>query len=826
MTHDRQITISIGSSRKATAWAATGMAWSELAERLSRPIRGSESHAAYLRMPKAKQDELKDIGGFVGGVLRGGRRKAANVTGRDLVTLDLDAIAAGGTQAVLDAVAALGCASCVYSTRKHDAEHPRLRIVIPLDRAVTAEEYEPVARRIGEWLGIANCDPTTFQPYRLMYWPSASADSEFVYDVNDEPFLKAAGVLATYRDWRNMAEWPQVPGQAAEARKAVEKAEDPTAKEGLVGAFCRVYDIRRAMDELIPGAYAPTDDPDRWTYTGGSTAGGAIIYDDKWLYSHHATDPCSGRLVNSWDLVRLHKFGDRDPEDVSGTPPGRLESTKAMQEFALHDDAVKLQMMEDRSARIDEDFGTAPADGDWRLALKTNAKGTVLGSLDNLRLILDNTPCFGCIGLDTFQQRYLVHGPLPWDAREGGASAPAGCGASEGRDGAVTRDWEDADDIGLAWYMEVHHGITDLRRIKMAVDGYMDRHRTDVLRDYLEGLQWDGVKRVETLLVRHLLADDTPYVRAVTRKTLVAAVARAMKPGCKFDNVLTLIGEQGIAKSMLVGALGGAWYNDNIQTFVGKEAAEQLRGVWIVEIPEVDRFSAKYEAAAVKQFITRQDDIYREAYGRRTAPHPRRCIFVASTNEPNFLTDAVNRRWWIVHCRATPSNPGEDVEHARRDRDQIWAEAVEMWREGEPLTLGRELYAEAASLQAGARLEDPWIGMIAEFLEKPVPEDWDTRTPEERLLWWSDDFALGKVPRLRPRKWVCAAEIWCELFRQERSRLDGRTARRITAAIRQLPGWREIGPRLTVYGMQKCYAAEDPWKATIATDITKTTKHT
>ena len=266
----------------------------------------------------------------------------------------------------------------------------------------------------------------------------------------------------------------------------------------------------------------------------------------------------------------------------------------------------------------------------------------------------------------------------------------------------------------------------------------------------------------------------------------------------------------------------------NAAGLTGTIEVETTKGTFNVsiEIPEVDRFSAKYEAAAVKQFITRQDDIYREAYGRRTAPHPRRCIFVASTNEPNFLTDAVNRRWWIVHCHATPSNPGENVENARRDRDQIWAEAVEMWRAGEPLTLGRELYAEATSLQAGARMEDPWIGMIAEFLEKPVPEDWDTRTPEERLLWWSDDFARGTTRNTRPRKWVCAAEIWCELFKRERSQLDGRTARRITAAIRQQEGWHPIGPRPTVYGMQKCYAAEDPWKDTISTDITKTTKHT
>ena len=175
--NDRLLTISVGGSRKATRWAATETSWPALRERLRTPIRGKESHAAYMRMTKAQQDQLKDIGGFVGGTLRGGRRQKMNVIGRDLVTLDLDAIAANQTGAVLATVGALGCASCVYSTRKHEPEKPRLRIVIPLDRTVTGEEYEPIARRIGEWLGIEQCDPTTFQSYRLMYWPSASADS-------------------------------------------------------------------------------------------------------------------------------------------------------------------------------------------------------------------------------------------------------------------------------------------------------------------------------------------------------------------------------------------------------------------------------------------------------------------------------------------------------------------------------------------------------------------------------------------------------------------------------------------------------------------------
>ena len=133
--NDRMLTISVGGGRKALVWAATETTWPALCDRLRAPVRGTESHAAYMRMTKAQQDSLKDIGGFVGGTLRGGRRKMRAVTGRDLVTLDLDAIRDGGTGDVLAAVSALGCASCVYSTRKHEPARPRLRVVIPLDRS-------------------------------------------------------------------------------------------------------------------------------------------------------------------------------------------------------------------------------------------------------------------------------------------------------------------------------------------------------------------------------------------------------------------------------------------------------------------------------------------------------------------------------------------------------------------------------------------------------------------------------------------------------------------------------------------------------------------
>ena len=321
MLNDRKITISAGASRRATLWTAQTLLISELWEKLKVPARGTETLAEYMSLKKAQQDELKDIGGFMGGTLNGPRRKANNVTGRDIITLDLDNIPAGGTDDVLRRVGGLGCGYCVYSTRKHQPAAPRLRILLPMDRTVTADEYEPIARKMGELIGLEFADPTTFEVSRLMYWPSCCKDSQYVYLFEDKPLLSADGVLGLYANWRDMTTWPALPGQQVFTKLAVKQG-DPEAKNGVVGAFCRTYDIYRAMDELLPGIYEPVDNmPGRYTYIGGSTTGGAVMYDNgKFLYSHHATDPCSGKLVNAFDLVRLHKFADADDEAQAGTP--------------------------------------------------------------------------------------------------------------------------------------------------------------------------------------------------------------------------------------------------------------------------------------------------------------------------------------------------------------------------------------------------------------------------------------------------------------------------------------------------------------------------
>lgn len=264
MNYDRQITISVGNNRRDMVWKQTVLTVDELYKRLSTPVRGTETLQDYLHLKKSQQDDLKDVGGFVGGSLLGQRRKANNVTGRDIITLDFDNIPGWQTEIIIGKMDELGFSYCIYSTRKHTPERPRLRVVVPTDRTMTPDEYEPCARRVAAHVGIGMADPTTFETVRLMYWPSCCCDSEFVYKAVDAPLISADALLGTYADWHDLTSWPVVPG-ATSYQKLAMKQGDPEEKQGLVGAFCRTYNVLAAMDAYLPGIYEAVDnDPDRY----------------------------------------------------------------------------------------------------------------------------------------------------------------------------------------------------------------------------------------------------------------------------------------------------------------------------------------------------------------------------------------------------------------------------------------------------------------------------------------------------------------------------------------------------------------------------------
>lgn len=788
MQNDRKISISCGNNRNSKVWHTNTLLWSELIKRLEVPQRSAETLAEYLKLKKVDQDNLKDVGGFVGGTFNGSRRKAINITGRDVITLDLDDIPTGCTDSVLRRVDALGCAFCVYSTRKHQSAAPRLRVLFPSDRTMNADEYEPVARKMASLIGIECADPTTFDVARLMYWPSCCSDSEYIFLYGDKPFLSADGLLAQYADWRNQSEWPRVPGKVPDYSKLAKKQGDPEEKGGVVGTFCRTYDIHRAMAELIPGIYEPVDGTtDRYTFTKGSTTGGAVIYNDgKFLYSHHATDPCSGRLVNAFDLVRLHKFSEKDDEAVPGTPTNRLPSYVAMCEFAL-------SLPEVRSKRAAEDFAEVkeaqeqPSDLSWTYDLTLSASGGYEKTLNNIMLIAQNAPELkGCARKDKFTGRILTVPDLPWES------------------GVY---WSDTDTTELRRYFDTRYKMRPSKQdIKDAIMAIAVKQGYHPVQEYLTSLTWDRIPRLDTVFIDYLGVADSPYARAVTRKSFTGAVARVMVPGCKFDYMVVLVGEQGRNKSSMLRILAGAdWFSDSMATFDGKNAFESVVGKWLIEIPEMQAFD-KTTMNQAKAFITKQSDFYRAAYAEFPEDRPRQCVFFGTTNERECLRDATGgRRFWPLDIDAIPrkKSPFEDLP---KERDQLWAEAYVRWQEGERLYLPQDLECVAKAVQEEHRESSARELIVLDFITKEVPDDWNKWPLDKRRMFWSGNVIDSDKLRLVPRDRICALEVWCEAFGGTLKEYNNRNAIEINAILNAAPEWQRANSPIPVgggYGKQR-----------------------
>lgn len=795
VTYDGEIHIAVFSSRMAKTGKNQTLRWSEFLDSILTTTRTKENLRDYFKMGKEKQDNIKDVGAYIGGWMKDGRRKAENLIHRTLLTLDAD-FAQPGLLDVFDLL--YGCAAAVYPTHKHTPEKPRLRFVVPLRRPVSAEEYEAVSRRIAYDLGIDQFDDSTYQATRIMYYASTAADGEFCPDWRDGPWLDPDEVLSQYPDWRDTSFWP-VSSRMGEVRsREAKKQGNPLEKPGLVGAFCRCYDIEKAIEKFLPEVYTACAIPDRYTYAKGSTAAGLVLYDNGlFAYSNHATDPASGKLCNAFDLVRIHRFGDQDDDAHPDTPMSRRPSFLAMQDLAAADVEVKRLLNRERLDRAKADFDT-PLEEDnenWADDLEVDRKGKVLSTIDNVYIILLHDPLLkGTVAYNDLKVRPVALRSLPW---------------RKVTDTVNGSTWSDADDSALRRFLEKFYKITGKEKI---MDGMMNAAKDNTvhpIRAYLEQLVWDSIPRLDTLLVDYLGAEDTPYVRAVTRKTFTAAVARIFEPGCKFDYVLTLAGPQGRGKSTLVAKMSNGWYTDSLAGIGTKEAYEGIQGYWLVELGELAAMR-KLEIETIKNFISKQVDSYRAAYGRRVEDHPRQCIFIGTTNSTAFLRDDTgNRRFWPVRLGDRPPEKTVWGDLTQPIIDQLWAEAVDFYHNGEALTLPIELTESAQEQQRDFTEEDPRAGEIAEFLDRLLPEDWDKKDKAARQAWFTDELSAGKGVKRRDR--VCAAEIWNEMFMESTSRLDRQRGDAIRTVLRNLPDWKEVPKKKMCgpYGAQRCFERID-----------------
>lgn len=770
------------------------------------------------------------MGGYVLGTLKGNRRNKNTVERLCGVALDADFAQPG----MIDTIRySMPYVTIVYSTRKHTPEKPRYRIVIMLKHPVSPEQHSAIARKLAEHIGMEMFDKSTFEPNRMMFFPSVSSDSQFVFEVFGRELCDPDEVLAEYEDWRDSSKWPICPEEKRLiAGSTGARQKDPMSKDGVIGAYNKTHSITRVLEEYGGDLYEPAAVPNRWTYKEADSTAGVVVYEDKFFFSFHASDPNSYQLMNAFDLTRALRFLDQDDSCREDTPTSKRPSYKAMMAFAREDGEVKEMLAEQKAEKARQTFeavkdesaeatetaesadpdanggtseggppagsGTAKAgeggtgktsrkSNAWKRKLEYDNMGNLKGSMYNAMLIFHNDDKLRAIVFNELSESLEIR-KLDEDCPDVPWSHP-------------NEIWRDQDDSQLIAYLELNYGSFSERIYKNALAKIADDRRYHPIRDYLNALApWDGVPRVDRLLVTTLGAADTPYVHAITRKMLCAAIARVMVPGTKFDTVVVMIGPQGTGKSTLVSKLAMKWFNDSLMLTDTKDktAPEKLQGYWIHEISELAGLR-KGDQETMKGFLSRQNDIFRPAYGRHSTPHKRQCIFVGTTNaEQGFLRDTTgNRRFWPVtvpgYAQDLPDTVPEDAasfhkhswELKQEDIDQIWAEAYMYYKDGEPL--------------------------VREYLEKLLPENWYNLEIPVRINYLTGgEFAGQKLVGTMQRQRVCNMEIWTECFGNTSSKIGRADSNQIIAMLERIPGWVRSPKKARVkpYGIVTVYVRD------------------
>ena len=446
--------------------------------------------------------------------------------------------------------------------------------------------------------------------------------------------------------------------------------------------------------------------------------------------------------------------------------------------------------------------------------LDTTKEGRVRATMENIRLILETDPkVAGKIRYNEMSQMIEVSDDIPWP-----------------RDKSI-RSWTDADDAGLYHFLEKDYGIYQPKKTDKIRECVAIEHTFNPIKNYLDSLpEWDGVERLDTLLVDYLGAEDNQYVREVTRKHFVAAIKRIYEPGCKYDTMLILHGPQGLGKTTLIKIMAGgeAFYTSAIRNFDIKEVGEQIQGKWLIEIEELSAFN-KSEIEQIKQTLSLQDDRYRAAYAKYATNRPRRCVFFGTTNNSISIRDTTGgRRFWPIDC--TKNFTKSVFNDLANERDLLWAEALARYKAGESVLLSDDAEVMAKAMQEMHRDIDPLEGMILDWADIPVPDNWNATidgkadyTLEDRRLYWqqirnpdAEDFngyknseALKEL-KLIPRTFISVIEVWTELLEKD-GVPSAQERKRINNILASMPGWTRV-PRVRngCHGRQYGYSKEIP----------------
>jgi predicted P-loop ATPase len=323
-----------------------------------------------------------------------------------------------------------------------------------------------------------------------------------------------------------------------------------------------------------------------------------------------------------------------------------------------------------------------------------HCEGRILPVLANAIAAFRHAPEWGgVLAFNEFSLGTVALKPTPWGV------VPKG-------------EWTDHEDRRAAEWLQKQGILVSVEIAGQAVQTAARDHPFHPVRAYLESLTWDGVERLDHWLSIYIGAEDTEYSRAVGSRWMISAVARIFRPGAKADCCLILEGPQGIRKSTALRTLAGEYFTDELADLGTKDAAMQTRGVWIIELSELDSLSHS-EVARIKAFMSRTTDRFRPPYGMRLVESPRQCVFAGTVNHSTYLRDETGgRRFWPVACGRI------DIDALARDRDQLWAEAKARFDAGAPWWLESAELVQLASEEQLQRYEgDPWEEIIGPWLE-------------------------------------------------------------------------------------------------------------
>jgi len=767
---DLALDLSVAPSVSSRRWEAATLTWERLVDRARHP------------------EAVKDCGGYVAGRLKGTARRKGQVEYRSAVTLDADA----ASETLPAVVAGLGLRALVHSTYSHTRAHPRYRVIFPImGPGLSEEEYPRVARGLIEALGEAQFDPGSTQPERLMFWPATANPDEYEVVECQGETATAQGLL---RDFGGLHATPDhKPGPKR----------DPKELPGVAGAFNRVYDMARAIETFhLP--YDPVEgEPNRWHYTPAESEGGVIVYPDGYVFSNHASDPAYGRALSMFDLVALHVYGGEDRAagvPQSTAPADRPSIQRAMREFAARPEIVTELVAAD-FADVDGDEDGARGLPEWVLEFHLHPKtGKPLDDVHNWDLLMRHDPVLRSLARNNMDLTTVTRRQFPWRTVEAG------------KDDALTN----ADRAQISAHLQRAYNMP--RPAQEQLNGVIDMVAQDnafhPVVEYLEGLEWDGVSRIET----YLPGAADAYTRRVARLVAVQAVARALDPGVKVDNCLILTGRQGLGKSWFVETMARGW-TCTLGPIEGgglRDTVMAMTRSWITVADEGFAMK-KADAEALKQFVTLTHDVIRLPYAREHVKLPRRQVIWGTTNDAVFLrAQEGNRRFLIVEVAEKLDFGKYSDEYV----NQVWAEAVHIWKtskaqyglkDNPELFLSASEEAAAESVRSMATEEDSMTGLIQAYLDTLVPANWVEMSPDERISWLRDE-EQGIVSGTHPIDVVCSLEIWEIALGRERGKHSRVDILQITNALKQLPGW--FGPmpkptRLPFYGPQRVFARMD-----------------